>query len=81
MAAPLQSAKSTVNLAAGGTRVSKIRRDPPLKVKQATIADRDERDQRVVVIGVLAFTLAIVIIILFVGSWWGWSPRHYTARF
>ncbi len=81
MAAPLQTSKPTVNLAARGARVSRIRRDPPPKVKEVTIADRDEHDQRIVVIGVLAFTLAIVVIIFFVGTWAGWSPRHYTARF
>lgn len=81
MAAPLQPGKRSVNLAVSGVRVSKIRRDPPPKVKEATIADRDERDARIVVIGVVVFALALVVAIIGLSSFTGWSPRHYTARF
>jgi hypothetical protein len=80
MASPLQTGKQAVDLAAGGTRVSKIRRDPPPKVKEVTIADRDERDARIVAIGVTAFALAVVIIIIGLSSAFGWSPRQYTAH-
>ena len=81
MGAPLQPGKRSVNLAASGVRVSKIRRDPPPKVKEATIADRDERDARIVLIGVIVFALALVVAIIGLSSFAGWSPRHYTARF
>lgn len=87
MAAPLPTAKQSVSLASSGAdsaklgRVSRIRRDPPPKVKEVTIAERDERDARVVVIGVVAFTLALTIIMVALASYSGWSPRQYTAYF
>lgn len=80
MASPLQTGKRSVNLAGSGARVSKIRRDPPPKVKEVTLADRDERDERRVVFGVIAFTLAIIVVVVGLGSWLGWSPRDYTAH-
>jgi len=80
MASPLQTGKQAVDLAAPVKRVSKIRRDPPLKVKEVTVADRDERDARMVAIGVVAFALAVVIIIIGFSSAFGWSPRQYTAH-
>jgi len=80
MANPLQTGKQAVDLATPGKRVSKIRRDPPPKVKEVTVADRDERDARIVVIGVVAFALAVVIIIVGLSSAFGWSPRQYTAH-
>ncbi|MDQ3479039.1 MAG: hypothetical protein M3438_07785, partial [Pseudomonadota bacterium] len=64
MAAPLQTAKQSVNLAAGGVRVSRIRRDPPPVVKQVANVDPEERDARTVVIGVVTFALALAVIIL-----------------
>lgn len=80
MARPLQTGKQAVDLAAPVKRVSKIRRDPPPKGKEVTVADRDERDARIVVIGVIAFALAVVVIILGLSSAFGWSPRQYTAH-
>ena len=80
MAAPLQTGKQTVDLAAGAARGSRIRRDPPPALKQTVVPDRDERDQRVVVIGVLAFALALVIVIIGLSSAFGWSPRQYTLE-
>jgi hypothetical protein len=77
MASPLSTGKKSVNLAAGEVRVSKIRRDPPPKVKEIPVRDADERDQRDVVIGVIAFTLAIVVILLAVAAYTGHSPREY----
>jgi hypothetical protein len=63
MAAPLKSRKQTVNMA-GPVRVSRIRRDPPPIAKKVIERSPDERDTRVVVIGVIAFGLAIFIITL-----------------
>ena len=57
MAAPLKSGKQSVNLA-GPVRVSRIRRDPPPIAKKIVERDPDERDTRVVVIGVVAFAIA-----------------------
>ena len=79
MAKPLQSGKKSVNLATSGPRVSRIRRDPPPKVKEKEV-DLDVVDRRDVVIGVLAFALAICVIIISFGSWSDWSPREYTIE-
>jgi hypothetical protein len=77
MANPLQTGKRSVDLAASGVRVSKIRRDPPPKVKEVTIQDRDERDRRNVIIGVISFGIALLIITIGLSSFTGWSPRQY----
>lgn len=66
-------------MAASGARVSRIRRDPPPKVKEVSLEERNERDARMVVIGVLTFTLAMLVIGLALASYSGWSPRQYTA--
>ena len=79
MARPLASGKQSVDLASSGPRVSRIRRDPPPKVKEKEV-DLDVVDRRDVVIGVLAFALSIAVIILAFGSWSGWSPREYTIE-
>jgi len=80
MASPLQTGKKSVNLAAGEVRVSKIRRDPPPAVKELVVRDRDGRDQRIVVIGIVSFALALFIIAIGFISVSGWSPSHYTVR-
>ena len=73
--------KKTVELkpAAPGTRPSRIRRDPPTTARQTVVPERDERDQRVVVIGVLTFTLAILVIIVGFSSYGGWRPSDYSV--
>jgi hypothetical protein len=81
MARPLPSGKQSVNLAEPGVRVSKIRRDPPPKLKEIVVRDRDEQDRRMVVIGVATFTLALLVILLAIASYTGWSPRQYTVYF
>jgi hypothetical protein len=80
MARPLSTGKKSVNLASPEVRVSKIRRDPPPVVKEKIVLDPDERDQWNVVVGVLAFTLAIFVIILAVSSYTDRSPRQYTVQ-
>jgi hypothetical protein len=83
MAHPLQTAKQTVNLATstanGGPRVSRIRRDPPPPVKE-TIVELEDRDQTVVVVGVLVFALAIFALVLSFGIYSAWSPSEYTIE-
>ena len=79
MARPLPSGKQSVNLASPAPRVSKIRRDPPPAVTELVVRDPDERDQRDMVIGVIAFALAIFVIALGFAVYWGWSPSQYTV--
>ena len=81
MAQPLQTAKPSGNLAKAGPRVSKIRRDPPpAKVKEIEFRDRAERDRSDVLIGILAFALAIFALTVAFGVYSGWSPREYTIE-
>lgn len=77
MAAPLNTAKATVDLGAPGKRGSRIRRDPPAKArKEMTIAERDERDRRATLLGIAAYTLGMVVVLVMVASYTGWSPRQ-----
>jgi hypothetical protein len=80
MAKPLQPGKQPVALPAEGARVSKIRRDPPPVARKTVVPDRDETDRKAVAIGILAFTLAVIVIVIGVGSWTGWSPSEYTVH-
>jgi len=80
MASPLKTGKQSVNLAASGARVSKIRRDPPPAKKEIAVRDPDEVDRRDVVIGVLTFALALFVIILAIGNSYGWTPQNYTLE-
>ena len=79
MAAPLKSGKQSVKLGAA-VRVSRIRRDPPPIAKKIVERDADERDARVVAIGVVAFALAIFVIIIGFSSYYGASPSDYTIE-
>lgn len=79
MASPLKPGKQSVNLAAP-VRVSKIRRDPPPVVKKTIVRDPDERDTRTVVIGVVAFAMAIFIITLGFSAYLASSPSDYTLN-
>ena len=81
MASPLKAGKKTVDLAEPAVRVSRIRRDPPPKLKQISIEERNERDIRMGVIGILLFTIALIVILIGFSSWAGWSPRQYTVYF
>ena len=80
MASPLTTGKKTVDLASNGPRVSKIRRDPPPKLKEIEVRDPEERDRSDVVVGVIVFALALFVIVLAVGSYSGWSPSQYTVQ-
>ena len=80
MAKPLSTTKATVNLAAKGPPGSRIRRDPPPKPKQLSIEDRDDRDRRLAFVGVIAFALGIVVAIVGLASYQGWSPSEVTFR-
>jgi hypothetical protein len=80
MASPLKPGKQPVKLASGGVRVSRIRRDPPAPVKEVSIRERDERDTRTVVIGILGVTLILMLIAAGIGNAVGWTPRQYTAH-
>lgn len=79
MARPTPTGKQSVNLATPGPRVSRIRRDPPPVVKEK-IVDPDVVDRRDVVIGVVAFALAIFVIIIAFGDYSGWSPQEYSIE-
>ena len=77
MASPLKAGKQTVDLAAGGVRVSRIRRNPPPPVKKVPVIDREDREKITVTVGVLAVALALLVVILGIGIYAGWSPRDY----
>ena len=81
MASPLQTGKKSVDLAPSGPRVSRIRRDPPPAVKELVVRDPNERDTRMVVIGIVTFALALFVILVAFASYIGWSPRQYTVHF
>ena len=80
MASPLRTGKQSVNLASPGAPGSRIRRDPPPAVKEIVVRDRDERDKRIVVIGVASFAIALFIITIGFSSVIGWSPSQYTIH-
>ena len=77
MASPLKPGKQAVNLAGAAPRVSRIRRDPPPKVKEVTVAELEERDARTVAVGVVAVACAIVAIIIGLASYGGWTPSQH----
>ena len=80
MASPLKTTKQSVNLASDGPRVSKIRRDPPPPVKEKLVIPAGERDRSDVIVGVTVFALAIFVIILAIGYYYGWTMRDYTLQ-
>ena len=71
MTRPQPSGKQSVNLASPPMRVSRIRRDPPPRVKEVTVEEVKDHDRRNAVIGVLAFALAIFIITLGFSDYFG----------
>lgn len=80
MASPLRTAKPSVNLAARRAPGSRIRRDPPPVARQAAVVDPEERDRRMVLIGVVTFAIALSAIIVGWSSSAGWSLSDYTIE-
>ncbi len=76
MVAPLKTGKQSVKLG-GPVRVSRIRRDPPPIAKKIVERDPDERDTRVVAVGVVLFGLAIFILTIAFSAYQAWSPADY----
>ena len=80
MASPLKAGKQSVDLASGEVRVSRIRRDPPPKLKEIAVRDRNGGDRWAAAIGILAFALAILVLIIAFGSYSDRSLRDYTVE-
>ena len=80
MASPLKTGKQSINLGAKGAPGSRIRRDPPPTEKKTLVPDRGYVDRQAVAVGIAAFALAIVILVVAFGSWAGWSPSQYTIN-
>ena len=81
MAAPLQTGKRSVDLAAPAVRGSRIRREPPPVAKKVAEVDPEERDARTVILGVIAFALAFAIIIVGISSNLGnSSPSEHSVQ-
>jgi hypothetical protein len=80
MAAPLPTAKKTVDLAATrGMRVSRIRRDPPPVVKEKTFtrAELRQREAWMMAVGITAMAVALFVVLVAVSRWAGWSMTDY----
>lgn len=77
MASPLTSRKQTVDLAAQGVRVSRIRRNPPPPPKKEPVLDREDRETIAVSVGVVVFALALLVVVVGIGIYAGWSPADY----
>ena len=80
MASPISKAKQPIQFAPDGTRISRIRREPPPVAKKTLVPDRAELDRRTVPVGIIAFALAIVLAVVGFGSFAGWSPSQYTVN-
>lgn len=80
MARPLQTRKTSVDLAAPVLRVSRIRRDPPPPVKEVSAAEIKERDARNIVVGMITFALALFVTLIGFSNATGWSPSQYTIH-
>ena len=85
MAAPLNSDKQAVDLAAAGSvRGSRIRREPVPVEKELALADVEGRDARTVIFGVITFSIAIVVASLGLMAAGGYSVKdqvvHLDAR-
>ena len=78
MARPVRSGKQTVNLAASGPKVSRIRRDPPPPPpKKVSPGELRSKEAAVIVSGLFAVGLALALLLWQVGQWAGWSPGDY----
>ncbi|MEO6581408.1 MAG: hypothetical protein ABIN68_01205 [Sphingomicrobium sp.] len=82
--------KASVNLASNpasglkssAPRPSRIRRDPPPTpaTTKELFVDAEEREQWAVIVGVVAFALAIFVIVIAFGVYSSWSPSEYTVE-
>lgn len=82
MAQPLPSRKQAVDLAGGPRKLgSRIRRAPPPKPeKPLSKAELREREAWVMTTGMLAVAVALMVILLAVARWGGWSPSDYRVE-
>ena len=80
MASPLHMRKKSIDLAAPAAGVSRIRRDPPPRVKEVTVAEITERDARDLVIGIVTVALALFVILIGLSNAAGWSPSQVVIR-
>ena len=81
MANPFSISKQAVDLAAPVVRVSRIRRDPPPRVKVLGPVDIKEREARTIIIGIVSFAIAMFIVLIAANNAAGWSPRQGTLNF
>lgn len=81
MASPLAPLKRTVDLAAAGPRVSRIRRNPPPPPRKEPVIAREDRERISATLGVLAVALALAAAIAGIGIYAGWTPRDYALHF
>jgi energy-converting hydrogenase Eha subunit H len=77
MASPRPARKSAVDLGAPAARVSRIRRDPPPKVKEISAAELKERQALAIVLGVTLFAFALFIALVGISKATGWSLSEY----
>lgn len=80
MARPLSTAKQSVNLATPVVRGSRIRRDPPPVAKEAPLRDPEDYERRMMVIGIAAFTLSLIAILIGFSSLGGWNLRQHVIH-
>ncbi|MBA2726074.1 MAG: hypothetical protein H0U53_08800, partial [Actinobacteria bacterium] len=79
-ASPFQSAKQAVDLAAPTVRGSRIRRDPPPRVKVVTAGEVKDQETRNAAIGIVAIALALFVILIGFSKGTGWTPGQYTIH-
>ena len=78
MARPLRRDKGTVDLSAGPERVSRIRRNPPPPPpRKVSPSELRAREARIIVVGLVAFGLAIWVILFQLAQYSSWSPGDY----
>jgi len=80
MAVTFKARKQTVDLAAPRIAGSRIRRNPPPPPGKPPVLDREDREKLGTTFGVLGVALALVVVILAVGIYAGWSPREYEVH-
>lgn len=72
--------KQGVDLAAPGTAVSRIRRDPPPPApKKISAAEVREREAWNMGVGISVLALALIVALYGLTNAAGWSPSQYTV--